>query len=40
MGIVQSVEHLYVAQYIPCSNRGIHPLKARALAQGTYLKIK
>ncbi len=21
------VEHLYVAQYVPCSNQGIHPEK-------------
>jgi hypothetical protein len=25
VGIVQSVERLYVAQYVPCSNQGIHP---------------
>ena len=23
--IVQSVEQLYVAQYVPCSSQGIHP---------------
>ena len=25
VGIVQSVEQLYVAQYVPCSSQGIHP---------------
>lgn len=25
VGIVQSVERLYVAQSVPCSTQGIHP---------------
>ena len=25
VNIVQSVERLYVAQYVPCSSQGIHP---------------
>jgi len=26
VNIVQSVEHLYVAQSVPCSSQGIHPI--------------
>ena len=32
--IVQLVDRLFVAQYVPCSNQGIHPYLSILLASG------